>query len=538
MQWLPAGCLQTHSLESQTMCRDNRSTARITSILVTALTLASPLAMGQARDQDGPAQDVAKTMAESLPDKSLSVALSKLELVPADATTIGLRVPAFIKESVFHGLGSEEKPLRIPLQARRQLLLLVHPRLAADGVHALLKEHEVSVVRVMPDIGILVVQIAESQEGEQSMSVRSLEELRQSAVARTIERLSKDQRVLAVAPNSVLTPFMLKSAAVPNLSPIGGATDSAEREDWGIADAHISEVWPRLQGPFSLGVIDVGFSKHKDLKLLKGLPVEPAIDAHGTHVSGIACAQHNEIGVRGVLRDCTVVYAGVQNVLSGSDQVEGFDSHAWSNFFAEFISALGDFIRANPNVKVVNLSVGYNWGPGYSIDPRNDVELRNTIRAHALMVRQVLLTAAASGVALVSAAGNDSAGLPQPLEARWASPFNAAIDLMKKHDKWSNGLIVQSHDKNGLRPRTSNVGADISCPGEEILSTVPGDSIALESGTSMAAPYCAGALLALRNVLPTISLETAMRCIRLSDKSTASVPRLNLKHAIDHCVAN
>src|SRR5690606_13641636 len=90
--------------------------------------------------------------------------------------------------------------------------------------------------------------------------------------------------------------------------PLESAAAADEETDWGMHQARIEPVWPSVAGlSFKVGVIDVGFADHEDLDLVAGLPVAMPRHDHGNHVAGIICAQHNQIGVRGVLPNCTSV---------------------------------------------------------------------------------------------------------------------------------------------------------------------------------------------------------------------------------------
>lgn len=464
--------------------------------------------------------------------------LSGLKLADVDNSVLSVRVTSVPEDSMFAGLASPEKPLSIPFQARRQLLVQVRAGLPVEEIQALLDKYDIEAVRVMPEIGLVVAQLRGAQAQQAAASVQNVGDIDELELFKAVENLSLDPRVEAAAPNSVLSTLQIRSAAqvTENLNPAAAAAPG-ERQDWGMTDAHITEVWPRLPAQSRVGVIDVGFATHRDLELKKGLQIDIPKHDHGNHVAGILCARHNNFGVRGVLKNCTVVYATAEQILGNSGQVEGRDAFAWAVYFSDFVASVLSFISENPDIKVINLSLGYNWMPNFKKDPRLDSQIKNMIMSQGRIYMSMLETAAKSDIAIVSAAGNDSATLDSPLEAKWSSPFNFGSNLMLGTRGWSNGLVVEAHDRAGNRAKFSNVGGDISCPGVDILSTTAEseNSTDLMSGTSMASPYCAGALAALRSILPSVKLRNAMRCLRRSPRSIGGVPALDLKYAIDHC---
>ena len=464
-------------------------------------------------------------------------ALSALKLADPDNSVLSVRVTSVPDNSLFAGMASPAKPLSIPFQARRQLLIQLRPGLATEDIQSLLDKHNVEPVKVMPEIGLVVAQLRGAFALQATAAVQSVGDIDDLALFEAIDQLSQDSRVQAAAPNSVLSTLQLRSAVHTAISGDAAALAPGERQDWGMDDAHIAEIWPRLPPTSQVGVIDVGFATHEDLHLKKGLEIEIPKADHGNHVAGILCAKHNDVGVRGVLTNCTVVYATAEALLTDSGQIVGGDEYAWFAYFSDYIASVLTFINKNPDVKVINLSLGYNWLPNFNKDPRLESRIKNVIMSQGRIYMSMLEAAAASDIAIVSAAGNDSQNLEKPLEARWASPFNFGSSLMLGARGWSNGLVVEAHDKDGKRAPFSNVGGDISCPGVNILSTTATSesSTSVMSGTSMASPYCAGALAALREILPDISLKNAVRCLRRSPRNIGGVPALDLKYAIDHC---
>jgi autotransporter-associated beta strand protein len=173
-------------------------------------------------------------------------------------------------------------------------------------------------------------------------------------------------------------------------------------------------------------------------------------NGHGTHVAGIAAASaYNHLGGVGVAFNCQIMaiaagqYSGVFDV---TDIAEGIN----------YAVAHG--------AEVINMSFG-----GYQ---------RSQIIEDAL-------TVALSQAVLVAAAGNDH------LSAFDNPMYPAAYPFV---------LGVMASDPFGNLAKWSNYDYDMSAPGVNIYSTLPGNHYASWSGTSMAAPIVSGMAALVRSV--------------------------------------
>ena len=174
---------------------------------------------------------------------------------------------------------------------------------------------------------------------------------------------------------------------------------------------------------------------------------DSAADAHGTHVAGSIAASGNGTGIAGIapgVRIMAIKFLSDDNPACGTD--------------AMAIAAI-NYAVAN-GARIINASWG---GYGYS------QSLRNAI--------------AGSGALVVAAAGNDNSDNDGPFPA-----YPASYDA-------PNILSIASIHNEGHLTDTTNYGAtsvDLSAPGEDILSTLPGGNYGLASGTSMAAANASG----------------------------------------------
>jgi len=216
---------------------------------------------------------------------------------------------------------------------------------------------------------------------------------------------------------------------------------------------------------------------------------------HGTHVAGVLAAiANNSVGIAGAAFGVKVLPVRVLGICGGysSDIQEGM---YWA---AGLHQANG---VTNPNIaKVINLSLGNEAGIACSASYQAAVD--------------AVLNA---GVTIVASSGNESS--------------NTAISSPAS----CRGVIaVTAHSSDGNRFYKANVGAGtaISAPGDAIYSatnignTTPvaspgGDSFALKSGTSMAAPHVAAAAALLYQIRPTITPARILNTLQSTARAFA-----------------
>ncbi len=170
-------------------------------------------------------------------------------------------------------------------------------------------------------------------------------------------------------------------------------------------------------------------------------------NGHGTHVSGILGAVgNNQLGVVGVNWDVQIMPVKFLNA-------------AGSGFTVDAVAALNYAVTMGARIS------NNSWSGA-----DNNPALGDAIRS-----------AGARGHLYVAAAGNNSRDVGQlPV---YPAAFSA-----------DNTITVAATDRNDVLAPFSNWGAaiDLAAPGVNVLSTLPGGSYGLLSGTSMATPYVAG----------------------------------------------
>ncbi len=237
----------------------------------------------------------------------------------------------------------------------------------------------------------------------------------------------------------------------PRLTAVGALSAEARgASQWGLRAVGAEVAWDVTRGSGTVvAVVDTGVDfDHPDLTG-QLLPQIDVIDdgwtgdlvGHGTHVAGIVAASLDGAGVAGLANQVKVLPVRV------CDEYGDLDSYA-------IAAGIGAAVDAGADV--INLS----FGGGYDA-----------------MEEAAIDYALDNGVVVVAAAGNEYlAGNP--------TTYPAALP----------GVIgVSSADEYGRSSDFANVGSyvDITAPGQNILSTVPGGGWETGTGTSMAAPFVA-----------------------------------------------
>lgn len=183
------------------------------------------------------------------------------------------------------------------------------------------------------------------------------------------------------------------------------------------------------------------------------------LDGHGTHIAGTIAAANDGVGTTGVAYGARIMPVRVLDA-------NGFGTYA--NI------ALGVRYAADNGAQVINLSLG-----GSSSSPD---------------VVSAIQYATQKGAVVVTSAGNEAGAQP-------TFPANLA-------NQW--GIAVGAVDSTGKMASFSNkAGASVlnyvASPGVSVYSTTPNNTYQYYSGTSMAAPYVAGAAALILSANPTLT---------------------------------
>ena len=245
---------------------------------------------------------------------------------------------------------------------------------------------------------------------------------------------------------------------------------------------------------------------------------------HGTHVAGIAAAAMNDgTGIAGVCPQCRIMvlkfFEPVDTDRDGAKDEMGGD-------LAAEVKAIDYAIAMGADV--INASFGsyLTWS-----------------RAE----RSVFRRAMRAGITLVFAAGNESVDndlfMPTDVDLNgeidgFSPSFPSGYDLRgpivvaASNDRDENGYSTACAARSGSRDYPcsfTNWGresVDVSAPGVDILSTLPGGNYAAADGTSMAAPHVSGMAGLVRSLHPGYSAVQVRNAILNSVETPDALRRL------------
>jgi subtilisin family serine protease len=221
-------------------------------------------------------------------------------------------------------------------------------------------------------------------------------------------------------------------------------------------------------------------------------------DSHGTHVSGIILAEHddNEPGpkpyVQGIAPQAKVL------------PLAFIDRSGTGSLFNAMRAIDYAVLRG---ARVINAS----WGGS----------------ACSAVLRDQIAGLYPKNVIFVAAAGNSGADIDRTPE------YPAAFNLLSQFTIGSVG----SFDSRAQHSNYGNRGVHLFAPGVEIISTMPMNEMGPMTGTSMATPFVTGAVAALLSYKPSATADQIRSALYASSRKdstyrNASQGRLDLEAAI------
>jgi subtilisin family serine protease len=286
-----------------------------------------------------------------------------------------------------------------------------------------------------------------------------------------------------------------------------GQGDVMKNDLWGMLRVGADRAWSaahRGSRDIIVADIDTGVDyNHEDLRhnIWSGVGYDFAdkdafpwdTHSHGTHTSGtIAATGGNGIGVSGVAQRASIMavrFIGSNGYGTTSDAILSID-YAVKN---------GARVLSN------------SWGGAPEEDDAENVALLESIQR-----------ADAADVLFVAAAGNDGKDNDQ------RPVYPAAM-------KVPNIITVASTNDADRRSFFSNYGATtvhVGAPGSNILSTVPGNKYAKNSGTSMACPHVAGLATLILSERPDLSAHAVKQIIMESVSPLAALQGITVTGGI------
>lgn len=335
--------------------------------------------------------------------------------------------------------------------------------------------------------------------------------------------------------------------------------NNAEGKSWGLEAIGALGAWDKLThtsrtiNPVKVGVIDNGFDvNHEDLQFAEvfydnganGLTASDKV--HGTHVSGTMAADNsNTIGI------CGVYPYGAGN-LYGVSNCAGQGAIQYNvSLMAEKVSFAELIVR---NVKVINSSRGFSWYKEQNFAKWYDKTLTDShfdgFEERSDFLGEFFQKMLDQGYdfVIVSAAGNNSNGLPTKFDASYSFWLNG-ISGAKYSDVYNRIIVVGAVDQNLNIASYSDGGnrVDIYAPGggldKGVYSTLPNSKygskcgVDIMSGTSMAAPHVAGVaamVWSANNSLTGAEVKEAI--IRRSNSRCTSCKMVDAYMAVGHAL--
>ena len=214
------------------------------------------------------------------------------------------------------------------------------------------------------------------------------------------------------------------------------------------------------------------------------LPFDESASDHGTHVAGIAA------GDDGTVTSTGIHLSGIApRAYLGNYKAMGVPSQFGLNGNSPELAAAVE-AAVSDGMDVINLSLGET-----DIEPTRDI------------LGRALNAAADAGVVPAVAAGNDGDLGPGSID----SPASALKTIAAASSTGGHGSIetdtASGFSSVGPAPYSFNFKPDVTAPGDEVASSVPGGGYATLSGTSMASPHVAGAAAVLQQRHPSWSTE-------------------------------
>lgn len=265
---------------------------------------------------------------------------------------------------------------------------------------------------------------------------------------------------------------------------------ASPKESWYFDPIGAKAAWTVSQGTDAVvvAIIDNGFDlTHPEFagKIVKPWnmtsnsndvhPVPVDGGEHGTHVAGSAVGlANNGVGIAGIAPNCKFMPIQV----------------AYDNGMMTSLGiASGILYAIHKEADIINMSLGMMFPPEMSeLSVEEQKQLAKTLYPdEAIFWDDIYQFAAETGILIVQAAGN--------------SNLMAGIDPSGRSD---HTIVVAAQSPDLQRAGFSNYGeyTDISAPGVEIYSSVPGNGFAFLQGTSMASPIVAGAAALVKSVYP------------------------------------
>lgn len=421
--------------------------------------------------------------------------------------------------------GGAAAPTEVPVAKKNSYMVQLKPDVTEEQIQALLKKYELKITKVIGALGVITVEQTNPEPARSLEGAAPQQKLEIILDPPLVKSLRQEPAVDAAFVDSLIGTKGLPKPSGAQIK-VGDKShawrwqpgDTADG-NWGLKAIRMPAMWSliarhRAANPEApkakIGIIDVGFTENANVKYtLAGGAYRPPLvrpdceTNHGTHVAGIIGAKQGAApGIDGIIPDADLEAVAIAAEFIGEREALDADLswQAQAMLFSDVLSNtmvyLTNNLKQGGNLRVLNVSLAYNFvarGVLGEAEPDEVEGLKLHIADQASVIR-TMARLVENEVLFVVAAGNDSEGLDEPLEARWASPFAwAGTYAWTSGEPVRNIIVVEATDRSGKRAGFSNAGGHVSAPGVDIMSTLGSSTspFGVCSGTSQAAPHVA-----------------------------------------------
>ena len=310
----------------------------------------------------------------------------------------------------------------------------------------------------------------------------SLKQKDDESLKTAIKTVRKRKGVAASSANEIMSP-----------ADYGTGQRRSERYQWALSEPNginVQNAWNNYthgSRKTKIGILDCGVYDHDDLYINRvisytssAIPTDP--NDHGTHVAGICGARADDDGqgIMGVCNNADIVDLKI----SSSVFVENNNEPGGGHY--DVFCNVGCFVEAINKVNAL-------WGT------TNQIDVLNYSYGGFGNQNDTIMWAVKS----------------YPGTFVWAAGNNHQLIMDKDYRFCPNLISVGSYGREGLVSSFSNYGeaVNIFAPGEGIVSTIRNNGYRASSGTSMAAPFVAGAAALIYSKYPGISARLVKNAI-------------------------